>query len=88
MMLMLSQQCCGMLKKVSIAPSHPRRAETLPFPAKAAGDAHTAGVPVGYVENLCETRTQLGNGRVLARLVSGGCNEAFFSIPLEGMHEL
>jgi hypothetical protein len=24
----------------------------------------------------------------LARLGSGGCNEAFFSIPLEGTHEL
>ena len=57
MMQTLAQLYCGMLKKVS---------------NQAAGDAHTAGVPVGYVEDVCEPRTQLG---------------AFFSFPLEGAYE-
>jgi hypothetical protein len=84
----LSQQYCGMLKKIS---------------NKAAGDAHTASVhfspalpqarqdallPVGYVEDVCEPRMQLGMGRALARLGSGGCNGSFFSNPLEEAHEL
>jgi len=58
MMQTQARQYCGMLKKV---------------PNKAAGDAHTAGVPVGYVEDVCEPRTQLG---------------AFFSFPREEAHEL
>jgi hypothetical protein len=54
MMQTLAQQYCGMLKKVS---------------NKAAGGAHTAGVPVGYIEDVCAPRTQLG---------------AFFSFPQGG----
>ena len=35
--------------------------------------------PWSYVENGGKPRTKLGQGRVLARLGSGGCDTAFFS---------
>ena len=48
-----------MLKRATFSPSQPWRAKTRLVPGKAAGDARTGGVPLGYVEDSCETRTQL-----------------------------
>jgi hypothetical protein len=67
---------------------------------KAAGEVKAAGVlfhppshepavtgsfpVVGYVEDFDEPRTQLGKGRVLARLGRAGVMDGVFSILLEG----
>jgi hypothetical protein len=49
---------------------------------KAAGELQPEAYPLGYVEDCFEPRTQVGKGRVLARLGSGGCNQVIFSIRL------
>jgi hypothetical protein len=74
----------GCSNRLSIPPAHPRRAKTHRFPSKAAGGVKAGGVldltrharagrdrlfpTVGYVEDCSEPRTQLGKGRVSARL--------------------
>jgi hypothetical protein len=49
---------------------------------KAAGELQPEAYPLGYVEDCFEPRTQVGKGRVLARLGSGGCNQVIFNIRL------
>ncbi|MDQ6734261.1 MAG: hypothetical protein M3Z35_09135 [Nitrospirota bacterium] len=88
MMQTLSQQYYGMLKKVDHYTRPPQACQDSPFREQGRRVKITAGVFVGYVEDVCEPRTQLGMGRALARLGPGGCDGAFFSFPLEGAHEL
>lgn len=64
----------GCSKRPSIAPAHPRRAKTRPFPSAAAGEKKleayryftrpvlsrsTPALPPGYVDDFSEPRTQL-----------------------------
>src|SRR5690242_9750728 len=69
-----------MLKKVDYCTRHPKRAETRSFTRQGRRREKIAGVPLRYVEDFFDPRTQLVRGRVLARLGMGGCNGAFFSI--------
>ena len=82
-----------------ISPAHPTPAKTgvLPKgpneisqddqkgpPARPQAKPTPNAFPLGYIEDVGETRTKLGKERVLARLGQGGCNRAFFIILLKG----
>jgi hypothetical protein len=88
MMQTQAQQYCGCSKRVNHYTRPPQARQDSLFPEQGRRVKIAASVPVGYVEGMCEPRTQLGMGRALARLGPGGCNRAFFSFPLEGAHEL
>jgi hypothetical protein len=69
---MTSNKAAGENKPEAYRLLHPPR----PKPAK------TGSVPLGTLISFFEPRTQFGNGRVLARLGAGGCNQLIFSIRL------
>src|SRR5689334_25039656 len=52
---------CRMLKKATVSPSQPWRAETRLVPGKAAGESKLEAYPLGYVEDFEEPRTTLGD---------------------------
>jgi hypothetical protein len=57
-----------MFKKVALFTRPIQARQDVPFPGAAAAVDNTAGVPLGYVEDVGEARTKLGKERVLARL--------------------
>ena len=87
MMQTLAQQYCGMLKKVDHYTRPTQVRQDSLFPEQGRRLKIIPSGPVGYVEDVCEPRTQLGMGRALARLGLSGCDRAFFSFPVEGAHE-
>ena len=69
MLKMTPSKAAGEFRPEAYRPSHP----PCPEPAET-------GSSLRYVEDFFEPRTQLGKGRVLARLGRGGCNQVIFSI--------
>jgi hypothetical protein len=67
---MTSNKAAGEKEPEAYRLFHPPR----PEPAK------TGPVPRGTSISFFEPRTQVGKGRVLARLGSGGCSQVIFSI--------
>ena len=65
---MTLNKAAGEKQPEAYRPSHP----PCPEPAKT-------GSSLRYVEDCFEPRTQLGKGRVLARLGCGGCNQVILS---------
>jgi hypothetical protein len=61
-----------------MSPARPRRAETRPFPSKAAGSVDPAAYELVREESE-RPRTQCGKGCVSAHLGPGGWNRDFFS---------